>query len=84
LYLTVEQVRQAACAWIAAQSLVAAGRLGIYRKTAKRIGYHQKRNRQARQSHTKTTVQRLRSLGIDVHRLPSCKPDELCHDQPAL
>ena len=76
LYLTVEQVRQAACAWIDAQRLVPAARPTIYRSTAQRIAYYQRRNQQARQSHTKTTLRTLQSLGIDVRQLPSCKPND--------
>ena len=76
LYLTVEQVREAACAWIDAQRLVPAAWPAVYRKAAQRIAYYQRRNQQARQSHTKTTLRNLQSLAIDVRHLPSCKPDD--------
>jgi hypothetical protein len=76
LYLTVEQVREAACVWVEAQDLSAPARRRKYRKAAARIAYYQRRNQQARQSHTKTTRQRLRNLGITVNQLRSCVPGE--------
>ena len=77
LYLTVEQVRQAACAWIHAQRLAPGARKAVYQQAAERISYYQHRNQQARRSHTKTTLKRFRAIGIDVDQLPSCKPDDL-------
>jgi hypothetical protein len=77
LYLTVEQVRDAASAWIEGQALPPSARPIVYRKVAERIGYYQHRNRQARQSHTKKTLSRLRNLGIEVGHLKSCVPDDL-------
>jgi len=40
--------------------------------------YYQRRNRQARLSHTKTRTAKLQALGIDVHRIKSCIPKQSC------
>ena len=77
LYLTVEQVRIAACAWVKARGLGPAARKVIYQRAAELISYHQHRNQQSRVSHTKTTVKRLRKIGIKAGQLPACKPDDL-------
>ncbi len=37
--------------------------------------YHQRRNRQARKSHTKTRIAKLKALGIDPIRIKTCIPD---------
>ncbi len=75
-YLTVEQVHQAACAWVVAQALPPPARRIIYRQAAKRIAYYQERNRRSRKSHTKRTLRRLRELDIEVDQLNSCVPDK--------
>ncbi len=75
-YLTVEQVLQAACAWVVAQALPPPARVVIYRQAAERIAYYQDRNRRARQSHTKRTLRRLRELGIEADQLNSCVPNK--------
>ena len=46
----------------------------VLEKAAKKISHHQRRNAQARQSHTKTRKIRLKSLGIDADRIKSCIP----------
>jgi SRSO17 transposase len=72
-HLTMEQVRRAMNAWLEA----AAGRLTktarLQRELAKQH-YYQRRNAQARRSHTKTQRGRLKSLGIDADRIKSCIP----------
>jgi hypothetical protein len=45
-------------------------------KAAAKIRYAQRRNAQARKSHTKTTLQKLKTLGIDLARLKRCQWDE--------
>lgn len=71
--LTMEQVRRAMNAWLAAT-------LGRVTKTERlqaeldRQQYYQRRNAQARRSHTKTRKARLQALGIDVDRIKSCLP----------
>jgi hypothetical protein len=77
LYLTVKQVRVAACAWVKARGLGPTARKVIYQRAVDLISYHQHRNQQARVSNTKTAVKRLRKLGIEVGHLPPCKPDDL-------
>ena len=71
--LTTEQVRRAMNTWMEA----AVGRLTqterLERELAKQQ-YYQRRNAQARRSHTKTRRARLKSLGIDVDRIKSCIP----------
>ena len=45
-------------------------------KAASKIRYAQRRNAQARKSHTKTTVKELEQLGIDLTTLKRCDWDE--------
>jgi SRSO17 transposase len=72
-HLSMEQVRRAMNAWLVA----AQGRLtraaNLQRELAKQQ-YYQRRNAQARRSHTKTRQALLKSLGIDVNRIKSCIP----------
>jgi DDE superfamily endonuclease len=72
-HLTTEQVRRAMNAWLEA----AVGQLTpterLERELAKQQ-YYQRRNAQARRSHTKTRKALLKSLGIDVDRIKSCTP----------
>jgi SRSO17 transposase len=72
-HLTTEQVRRAMNAWleVAAARLTKAERLG--RELANQR-YYQRRNAQARRSHTKTRKAQLKSLGIAVDRIKSCIP----------
>lgn len=72
--LTVEQVRSAMNVWLQAESHKPAARQKAYQQELKRQEYYQRRNEQARKSHTKTTTQRLRDLGIDVDKIKSCIP----------
>ena len=71
--LTTEQVRRAMNTWLEA----ALGRLSkaqqFQRELAKQR-YYQRRNAQARRSHTKTRRARLQALGIDADRIKSCIP----------
>jgi SRSO17 transposase len=71
-HLTMDQVRRAMNAWLeAAERLTRVERL--QRELAKQQ-YFQRRNAQARRSHTKTQNARLKSLGIDADRIKSCIP----------
>lgn len=47
----------------------------LFRQAAAEIAYHQQRNAAARQSHTKTTNQRLRAQGIDLNKVPDVNRD---------
>jgi SRSO17 transposase len=72
-HLTTEQVRRAMNTWLEA----AAARLTKAERFQQELAiqsYYQRRNAQARRSHTKTRKARLQSLGIDVERIKSCIP----------
>jgi SRSO17 transposase len=72
-HLTTEQVRRAMNAWLEA----AAGQLTRAEQLERELTkqqYYQRRNAQARRSHTKTRKTRLKSLGIDAERIKSCIP----------
>jgi SRSO17 transposase len=71
--LTTEQVRRAINAWLQA----AMPRLSKTERLEKELAkqqYYQRRNAQARRSHTKTRKARLKALGIDADRIKSCLP----------
>ncbi len=71
-HLTTEQVRRAMNAWLAAaEQLTRAEQL---ERELTKQQYYQRRNAQARRSHTKTRKTRLKSLGIDAERIKSCIP----------
>ena len=71
--LTTEQVRRAMNVWLGTfdQDLTPTGRL---KREQEKQDYYQRRNRQARLSHTKTRRERLAALGIDPDRIKSCVP----------
>jgi len=72
-HLTTEQVRRAVNAWmaVAAERLTKTERLE--RELAKQR-YYQRRNAQARRSHTKTRKARLKTIGINVDSIKTCIP----------
>jgi len=72
--LTVEQVRAAMTVWLNVADLSPAARKRGYEKELKKMRYHQRRNEQASKSHTKTKLERLSELGIEVEELVSCIP----------
>ena len=72
--LTVEQVRSAMNTWLSAADLKPAPRTTRYEREHNKQRYHQRRNKQARTSHTQTRIDRLGDLGIDVDRIKSCIP----------
>ena len=67
--LTTEQVRRAMNTWL--ETIAPTARLA--QELAKQQ-YYQRRNRQARLSHTKTRTAKLKDLGIDVDHIKSCVP----------
>ena len=77
--LTISQVRQATSAMIQSWWLPTKAAEELISNTAYKIAYYQKRNRQARQSHTKTRVRKLQKMGIDLTTLRRCRweTDEL-------
>lgn len=73
--LTVSQVRQAASAMIQSSWLSPKAAEELIKNTAYKIEYHQKRNRQARISHTKTRIKMLETMGIDLGTIRRCHWD---------
>jgi SRSO17 transposase len=73
--VTVEQVRSAMDVWLDTADLPARLRRRRFEQELETQRYHQRRNRQARISHTKTRRMRLKELGIDVDRIKTCLPD---------
>ena len=71
-HLTVEQVRRAMNVWLDAADLKPASRRSRFEKELETQHYYQHRNRQSRQSHTKTRLGKLKSLGIDPDRIRTC------------
>ena len=73
--LTISQVRQAASAMVESWWLPPKTAERLIANTAFKIQYHQKRNRQARESHTKTRVAKLQEMGIDLTKTRRCRWD---------
>lgn len=80
--LTVEQVRSAVNAWLECVDLCRSCRQKRYEKELEDQQYDQARNEQARVSHTKTRVEQLAALGIDVDRIKSCLPKPPRYEPP--
>lgn len=74
--LTVEQVRSAMDVWLDAADLPTFSRRKRFQDELDKQEYYQRRNKQARQSHTKTRLSRLMAMGIDIERIKSCIPDD--------
>ena len=70
--LTVEQVRGAMNTWLRSVEMKPAAGQQCYEQELNNQHYHQRRNRQARASHLKTRIARLRALGIDPDKIKSC------------
>ena len=70
--LTVEQVRRSLNAYLANCHLPTSLRDGAFEKELKDQDYYQKRNAQAKKSHTKTRIKQYHDLGIDVDKIKSC------------
>jgi SRSO17 transposase len=73
--LTVSQVRQATSAMLQSWWLPPKAADELISHTAYKIAYHQRRNRQARESHGKTRRAKLESMGIDFSKLRRCHWD---------
>jgi isoaspartyl peptidase/L-asparaginase-like protein (Ntn-hydrolase superfamily) len=65
----------AANALIQALRLPVAAAKAVLEKAARIIQYHQKRNAQARKSHTKTRNKKLAAMGIDMSTIKRCNWD---------
>ena len=74
--LTVEQVRSAMNVWLEAADLPATARRERFEAELEKQHYYQRRNKQARVSHTKTRISRLTAMGIDIGKIKSCIPDK--------
>jgi SRSO17 transposase len=70
--LTIEQVRSAMNTWLSAADLKPAARRERYERRLNTQRYHQRRNRQAGRSHTKTKIARLTAMSIDINHIKSC------------
>jgi SRSO17 transposase len=73
--ITVEQVRSAMDVWLETSALPPRQRRLRLEQELDKQSYYQRRNRQARISHTKKRITILQSLGIDVDRIKSCLPE---------
>lgn len=73
--VTVEQVRSAMDVWLAAADLPSSCQRARFQEELEQQQYYQRRNKQARQSHTKTRIKTLTAMGIDVRRIKSCISD---------
>ena len=74
--LTVEQVRSEMNVWLETAGLPATARRKHFEAELEKQQYYQRRNKQARVSHTKTRISRLTAMGIDVGKIKSCIPDK--------
>jgi SRSO17 transposase len=78
--LTVEQVRGAVNTWLSTVDLKPAVRQQRYQQELMKQQYYQRRNAQARKSHTQTRISNLRARGIDAERIKSCIPRKDARD----
>jgi SRSO17 transposase len=70
--ISVEQVRNAMNVWLDAADLPPPARRQRFEDELAKQKYYQKRNKQARKSHTKTRIKKLNAMGIDVEKIKSC------------
>lgn len=73
--ITVEQVRSAMNVWLEGTDLPPVSRRERFEAELEKQQYHQRRNTQARISHTKRRIRRLTNIGINVDKIKSCIPD---------
>ena len=74
--ISVEQVRQAMNVWLDSVDLPPRIRQQRYQAELDKQEYYQRRNRQARESHTKTRKRKLRKLGINPDKIKTCPTPE--------
>ena len=72
--VTVEQVRSVVNIWLDTADLPPAARRTRIEDELRKQQWYQRRNKQARKSHTKTRIGQLAALGIDVDKIKSCLP----------
>ena len=70
--ISVEQVRSAMNIWLDTVDLPPSSRKARCENEIKKQEYYQRRNKQARDSHTKTTIEKLKDEGIDPDKIKSC------------
>ena len=70
--LTISQMKQATSALIESWWLTPESAERLLASTAYKLGYYQKRNAQARKSHTKTRNKKLAARGIDLDQISKC------------
>jgi SRSO17 transposase len=73
--LTVSQVRQATSALVQSWWLTPTDASRLIEHTAYRIKYYQRRNRQSRESHTRTRIRKLQEQGIELESIFRCNWD---------
>ena len=73
--LTVSQVRQAISSLVQSWWLDPFDADALIAQTARRLEYYQRRNAQARKSHSKTRARQLKEMGIDLSTTPQCQWD---------
>jgi hypothetical protein len=73
--ITVSQIQQAASSLVQSWWIEPLDAKSLIDATAYRLEYYQRRNAQARKSHTKTRIKKLLALGIDVNVVPKCQWD---------
>lgn len=70
--VTVSQLREAMSSLVQSWWLNRSGADALIDATASRLEYYQRRNAQARKSHTKTRVRKLEAMGIDMTHIAKC------------
>lgn len=71
--LTISQLYQATSALIQSLWMTPSEGDRVINAAAQRIQYYQRRNAQARESHTRKRIGKLKSLGIDVASMKQCE-----------
>jgi SRSO17 transposase len=75
--ISIEQVKSAMNVWLDTADLPPTIRRQRFEAELEKQQYYQRRNRQARRSHTQTRIGRLTAIGIDVDKIRSCvDPDD--------
>ena len=72
--ITVEQIRSAVNTHLDTADLPPSARRTRIEDELRKQQYYQRRNKQARKSHTKTRMGQMAALGIDVDKIKSCLP----------
>ena len=80
--ISVEQVRSAMNVWLDTADLPPSLRHQRFEEELEKQQYYQRRSKQARKSHTKTRIERLADIGINVDKIKSCIPDNTNDHDP--